>query len=50
MSFGQMFSNLNGWMLKPPAYYFLLVVAAALAVWGVLDILNSVKDEKTSGK
>ena len=50
MSFGQMLSNLNGWMLKPAAYYLILFIAAGLAVWGVLDILNSVKEEKSSEK
>ena len=44
MSFGQMITNLNGWVFSEPVYYLILGLAAMLAIIGLLNILNSFKE------
>ncbi len=46
MSFGDMLTHLDGWMLKPGIYYGLLIVAAFLVLYGASHFLNSIKNQK----
>lgn len=50
MSFGQMITNLNGWVFSEPVYYLILGLALILGVFGSVNILNSFKEQKTNNK
>ena len=43
MGFGEMLTNLNGWVINEPVYSFILIVAAVIAIFGGVAIVRGLQ-------